>query len=147
MMPDNTETILLTIGNETIKALKADQLTQNSVPKGTWQVSYTVEKSSLTFNIFLDYDKLIQQFAGMLADPPFWITLVALFSSTPLNEYVHTLPKDVRFVYVVNGDQGARDWEASCTIEELLGAAEEASGKSLDEALPKIMSMMDLDRR
>jgi hypothetical protein len=146
-MSDNIESILLTIGNQTVKMLKEDQLTQNNIPKGTWQVSYTVQKSSLIFNIFLNYDELIRQFAGILADPPFWITLVALFSSTPVNEHIHALPKDLRLVYIVNGYKGEKDWEASCTIAELIEIADEASGKSLDDALPIVMSTMELSPR
>jgi hypothetical protein len=126
-MSDNSESILLNIGNETVKSLHTNQLTQNNIPKGTWQVSYTVEKAALIFNIFLNYDQFIRQFAGFLADPPFWITLVALFSSTPLREYVHALPEDTRFVYIVNDYKGSKDWKASCKIAELLDISNEAS--------------------
>jgi hypothetical protein len=140
-MPKKTDAALLEIGNETVKSLKTDPLTRDTMPKGSWEVSYTVENSTLTFSILLSYDIFHREFMSSLADPTLWITVVALFAATALKKHISALPKNLRVVFIVTG--GITDeWKSSCTIADLASAGRNAEGKKLDDACTIMMTTM-----
>lgn len=143
-MLSNTESILLKIGNETVKSMASNYILLNLMPKEAWQVSFTVENNTLKFKIFLDYAKFFKSFRAIeFADPYIWIPVVAATSAENMMYYVSSLNADLRFLFTVNSSDNGKDCVASCTVLNLYNVYPKLIGITFDEIMPIIMPIMD----
>ncbi len=140
-MSEKINAILLTIGNEVVKSLKADKELQKCAPKGSWQMACALENSTLTFRIFLDYAAFRKEFARIPAEPELWITLIAIGMAGKLREQALPFPWEILIGFIVNRENKA-DWEISCTAADLMEAQNKVKDEFLDDAAKVIMLVM-----
>jgi hypothetical protein len=140
-MSEKINGILLTIGNEIVKSLKADKELQKCAPKGSWQVACALENSTLTFRIFLDYDAFHKGFARIPAEPELWITLVAINMAGKLREQAFPFPWEILIGFVANREN-KEDWKISCTAADLMDAQDKVKDEYLEEAAKIFMLAM-----
>ena len=140
-MSEKINAILLMIGNEVVKSLKADKELQKCAPKGSWRITCALENSTLTFRIFLDYDAFHREFARIPAEPELWITLIAIGMAGKLREQAFPFPWEILIGFIVNRENQA-DWEMSCTAADLMEAQDKVKDEFLDDTAKVIMLAM-----
>lgn len=133
---------LLQVGNKTALWLKAHRFSWGTMPEGSWQVSFAVEKSMLTFSVFLDYELLFHAWMGEATEPIQWISLVALYAAAALKQQSPAMPGTAEVAFLCNGHKEG-GWHASCTVSTLEKVAKEVEGQTLSDAIVTVLVALE----
>jgi len=120
-MEENIKGFLLEFGDIVIDNLRDDILFYE-LPINSWQVDFSVENTTLKFNVVLQYDILLNTYLNMVSDPLYWISIIAFKAGTLLSELDMNTLSEVRIGIQVNDRNQNKNLIVSCSLPILIDA-------------------------
>ncbi|NQU30977.1 MAG: hypothetical protein HQ525_09955 [Anaerolineae bacterium] len=128
-MAENITDTLLKVGNTAINFINQEPA-HLKFPKNSWQVSCSVNGSSLNFSILVRYEMFLSDFVFMdRADPFMWIDNIGILAGMILSKYNLTEFPETVLTFKINGLNQEKDVIMSCVATELV---KEVNKKGID---------------
>ncbi len=120
-MEEKIKGFLLEFGDIVIDNLRND-IFFHELPINSWQVDFSVENTTLKFNVVLHYDILLNTYLNMVSDPLYWISIIAFKTGTLLSELDMNILSEVRIGIQVNDRNQQKNLTVSCSLPILIDA-------------------------